>query len=375
MGFRLYILMRKEFLQFFRNLPLIIIVLYCMTIDVYSAGSISMDIHDYPLAVYDLSKTEESRQVIEDLREPFFQITHVLQQEDEIEPIIESGAVAVVVIFPEDFSRKMGAGEPAQMQVLLDGSISNSSELAAGYIANIVARRNIELMMTKWNVTPSAEQVVPQVVSAKRNWYNPNLLDRWNFSLMEFFVDLTLIGILLIATAMVNEKQFGTIEQLMVTPLRTWEIMVAKIVPMVVVLFFASFISIFVILVPVTGIPFQGSVVAFFFVTLLYVTAISGLGLMISTISSNLSDTVLFSILVLVPIMFLSGAFVPMEAMPNWMQTLVHFSPLKYYIDLGVGIFLKGNSLIFMWRELVALTAIGAVSFTVGALRFRKVFR
>jgi ABC-2 type transport system permease protein len=375
MWFRLYILMRKEFLQFFRNLPLIIIVLYCMTIDVYSAGSVSMDIHDYPLAVYDLSKTEESRQVLEDLREPYFTIKYVIEQEDEIVPLIESGDVAVVVVFPADFSRKMGGGEPAQMQAILDGSISNSSELAAGYIANIVARRNIELIATKWNVSDVAERMTPQINSVKRNFYNPNLLDRWNFSLMEFFVDLALIGLLLIATAMVNEKQFGTIEQLMVTPLRTWEIMIAKIIPMVAVLFIASFICIFVILVPVTGIPIEGSIFAFFFVTLLFVTSISGLGLMVSTISTNLSDTVLFSILLLVPIMFLSGAFVPIEAMPGWMRFLVHFSPLKYYIDLGVGIFLKGNGLLFMWREFLALAAIGAISFTVGAYRFRKVFR
>lgn len=375
MWFRLYILMRKEFLQFFRNVPLIVIVLYCMTMDVYSAGTISMDIHDYPIAVYDLSKSEESRQVLERLRDPYFRITRILEREEEIRPIIESGEVAVVVVFPEDFARRMAAGSSAQMQVLLDGSLSNSSELAAGYIANIVARYNVELMRGSWNVSGISERFVPQVVGVKRNLYNPNLLDSWNFSLMEFFIDLALIGILLIATAMVNEKQFGTIEQLMVTPLKTWEIMISKVVPMIVVLLIAAFIGVFVTLIPVVGIPFEGNVFAFFFVAFLFVFSISGLGMMISTISSNLSDTVLFSILALVPIMFLSGAFVPIQAMPGWMQAFVHLSPLKYFIDLGIGIFLKGNSLAFMWRELLALAAIGIVSFVVGALRFREVFR
>ena len=375
MWFRLYILMRKEFLQFFRNVPLIVIVLYCMTMDVYSAGAISMDIHDYPLAVYDLSKSEESRQVIEQLREPYFEITHVLEREDEIRPIIESGTVSVVLVFPEDFSKTMSSGKTSQVQAILDGSLSNSSELAAGYIANIVAHYNIQLIKTKWKVSSVAEQMVPQVIGVKRNLYNPNLLDSWNFSMMEFFIDMMLIGMLLIATAMVNEKQFGTIEQLMVTPLKTWEIMISKVVPMVVVLLFAAFIAVFVTLVPMVGIPFEGNVFAFFFVTFLFIFAISGLGLMISTISSNLSDTVLFSILVLVPIMFLSGAFVPIQAMPDCMQMLVHLSPLKYFIDLGVGIFMKGNTLLFMWRELISLAAIGIISFGVGALRFRKVFR
>lgn len=375
MWFRLHILMRKEFLQFFRNVPLIIIVLYCMTVDVYSAGSVSMDINNYPIAVHDLSKSEESRQVMEELRPPYFKITHVIEREDEIRPIIESGEVAIVVVFPEDFSRKMAEGKPAQMQALLDGSLSNSSELAAGYIASIVALHNVRLMKTKWNVSSVTEQMVPQIRGVRRNLYNPNLLNSWNFSLMEFFIDMTLMGILLIATAMVNEKQFGTIEQLMVTPLKTWEIMIAKVVPMIVVLMFAAFIAVFVTLVPIIGLPFEGNVFAFFFVAFLFIFAISGLGLMISTISSNLSDTVLFSILVLVPIMFLSGAFVPIEVIPGWMRALVHISPLKYFIDMGVGIFMKGNSLFLMWRELLALIAIGLVSFGIGALRFRKVFR
>ncbi len=375
MFFRLFLLMRKEFLQFFRNVPLLAILLFCITIDVYMAGSLSMDIHDYPMAIYDLDHTEQSREIISKMREPYFHVSRVLTQEKEVTDLIESGEVSVVMVVPHDFGKKLSRYQTAEMQVILDGSNSNASELALGYIQRIVDRHNIDILFKKWNVSKITKDMVPYVDSAVRYLYNPNLMERWTFGIQEFFIDLTLLGILLIATTMVNEKQFGTIEQLMVTPLTTFEILISKIVPMVVILMVASFIAVFAVLKPLMGIPIKGNIFSFFFVTLIYIVTIAGLGLVISTISSRLSDTVLFSVLILVPIMFLSGAWVPLESMPGWMRFMVHFSPLKYYLDLGNGIFLKGNSLGFMWRELLCLSGLGVAAFCVGVLRFRKVFR
>ncbi|MFC1576223.1 ABC transporter permease [Candidatus Omnitrophota bacterium] len=375
MSYRLLLLMRKEFMQFFRNVPLLIIVLYCMTIDITTAGDLSMDLHNYPIAIYDMDKSEESREVISRLREPYFQITHIITEENQINDLIEDGTVSVVVVFPNEFQRKLDAYQTSEMQVILDGSNSNASALALRYLGNIIYEYNQKLLMTKWQLSSITRDIVPYVDSKMRYFYNPNLNERWNFCFQEFFMDITLIGLLLTATAMVNEKQFGTIEQLMVTPLRTHEIMMAKIVPMIVVLFVAMFIAVFVILKPIVKMPMLGSIWSFFFVSFIYFFTIAGLGLLISTISNNLSETVLFSVLVLVPIMFLSGAWVPPESMPVWMRVLVKFSPLKYYIDLGNGIFMKGNSIIIMWREVVALTGLGTAIFLVGAFRFRKVFR
>lgn len=188
-------------------------------------------------------------------------------------------------------------------------------------------------------------------------------------------MSITLIGVLLTATAMVNEKQFGTIEQLMVAPLKTQEIMISKIVPMMAVLFITMFITVFTILVPIEKMPIAGNIWAFFFVSILYFFSIAGIGLFISTISSNLSETVLFSLLILIPIMFLSGTSVAPEVLPGWVRALMHLSPLKYYLDLGNGIFFKGNSLISMWKLVAGLLVIGISAFAFGAARFRKVFQ
>lgn len=375
MLFRLFLLMRKEFLQFFRNIPLLVIVLYCATLDVYSAGEVSMDVNDYPIAVYDMDQSVQSREVIGKLREPFFSITHMITDERQIDALIESGKVSVVVVFPKDFGKKIAAYESGQLQVILDGSNSNASELALRYIHNIVYDHNLNLLVTKWKVSNVTAAMIPYIEYQTQYRYNPNIIDRWSFCLQEFFMIITLIGILLTATAMVNEKQFGTIEQLMVTPLKTFEIMISKIVPMIVVLFVTAFIAVFVILKPLVGIPIIGSIGEFFLVTLIYSFAVSGFGLLISTISNNLSETVLFSILMLVPIMFLSGAWVPPEAMPGWMQILVLVSPLKYYLDLGTGIFLKGNTLVMMWKDLLSLLGLGIIAFLAGAFRFRRVFQ
>jgi len=372
MFFRLFLLIKKEFLQFSRNIPLLIIVLYGATLDIHSSGEVSMDIRNYPIAVYDLDHSQQTRDVLNKLRRPFFKITHVINQENDITDLIERGVVSVVVVFPEGFGKKIDSYKTAQMQVILDGSNSNSSQLALGYIDNIVNEYNGDILVSKWQVSNITKDIVPYLGLRQRYLFNPNIIDRWTFCFQEFFMIITLIGVLLTATAMVNEKQFGTIEQLMVTPLRTWEIMTAKVVSMMAVLFVATFIAIFTTLLPMEGIPLLGNIWAFFLVSLLYFFAIAGIGLFISTISNNLSETILFSYLILVPMMFLSGKI---DGVAPWMQMLMKISPLKYYMDFGYGIFLKGNSLFLMWKEALILFVFGAVIFSAGAYRFRKVFR
>lgn len=375
MFFKLFLLMRKEFLQFFRNSALLIIVLYCATLDIYTAGEVSMDPHNYPLAIYDLDESQQSREIIAKFRKPFFDAKYNITSENDIRRFIEKGTVSVVVVFPKGFGKKISSYKTAEAQAILDGSNSNASEIALRYINNILYEHNLDLLVAKWQVSRVSINLLPYVKYETRFRYNSNLIDRWAFCLQEFFMIITLLGLLLTATAMVNEKQFGTIEQLMVTPLKTHEIMMAKIIPMIAILFIAAFIAVFVILKPVIGIPIAGSIWTFFLITLIYAFAITGFGLLISTVSNNLSETVLFSVLTLVPIMFLSGAWVPIESMPVWMRGLVMFSPLKYYLDLGNGIFLKGNSLMLMWKETLLLLGLGISAFIFGSFRFSRAFR
>lgn len=372
--FKLTTLLKKEILQFLRNIPLLIIVLYACTLDVYMASEFTMDLKNYPVAIYDMDKSQQSGEFIRKIRKPFFDIQYYIDNEKEIDDLILRGDVGVVVIIPRRFQDKINSGKSAPVQIILDATASNTAELASSYLYQIASDFSSNVLISKWQMSNKIYKIIPVVTSQTRNEYNENLLDKWAMCIQEFFTILTLIAILLPATAMVNEKQFGTIEQLMVTPLRPFEIMLSKVIPMVGIFIVSSFISIYCIMIPIVGIPLRGSFLDFLLLTVVFCFTSSGLGMLISTVSNNLSETVLLTILVLFPIMFLSGAWVPPEAMPLWMQGIMYLSPLKYYLNIGMAIFLKGNSLLFMWKDFLMLLGLGLGIFWLGAIRFRKMF-
>lgn len=372
--FKILVLLKKEVLQFLRNIPLLIIVLYACTLDVYMASEFTMDLKNYPIAIYDMDRSQSSQNLISKIRKPFFVIHSYINDEKDVDNLILKGEVGVVLVIPKDFQNKINSQKGAPVQIILDATSSNTAELASNYLYEIISDYSSNILVNKWQLSSTAYKLVPVVGCQTRNEFNENLKDEWSMCIQEFFTILTLIAILLPATAMVNEKQFGTIEQLMVTPLRPHEIMLSKILPMVGIFIIASFISIYCIMLPIVGIPLRGNVLDFFILTIVFCFTSSGLGMLISTVSNNLSETVLLTLLVLFPIMFLSGAWVPPEAMPAWMQWIMVLSPLKYYLNVGMSIFLKGNSLIFMWKDFLSLLGLGIVIFWLGAVKFRKMF-
>ena len=372
--FKIFTLLKKETLQFIRNIPLLIIVLYACTLDVYTASQFSMELKDYPVAIYDMDKTQASSKLIAKIKKPYFLITDYINSEKDIKDLILSAKVGVILVIPRDFQKKINGRTGAPVQIIMDATSSNTSELASNYLYQIISSYSYDILFQKWQVSNKDIKTIPIMTANNRFEFNQNLKSEWEMCLQEFFTILTLIGILLTATAMVNEKQFGTIEQLIVTPLKPYEIMLSKIIPMVGIFIISSFISIYCIMIPVVGIPLRGSFLDFLILTVVFCFATSGLGMLVSTVSNNLSETVLFTMLILFPIMFLSGAWVPPEAMPKFLQYLMTLSPLKYYLSIGIAIFIKGNTLLFMWKDFLALIVLGSAIFFVGALRFRKMF-
>jgi len=374
MSFKFYTLLKKEFLQFSRNAMLVGIVLYGATLDVWMAAQVTGDLQNFPIAIYDQDKSQKSLELVSKIRPPHFIIHSHIDCEKEIERLILSDEVGAVLVIPRRFQSQIDSQKSGPIQVILDATTSNTAEIAAGYLAAILVDYSTRILVKEWQVSTVSFKLIPTATMVPRFCFNDNLNDRWLMALQEFFTIFTLIAILLSATAMVNEKQFGTIEQLMVTPVTPMEIMLAKILPMIVVFLLAAFISIYTVLVPVLEVPLRGSALEFLLVTTVFCFTSSGLGLLVSTVSNNLSETVLLTLLLLFPILFLSGSWVPPEAMPRWLGLLVQLSPLKYYLDLGLGIFLKGNSLAFMWKDFASLIGLGLVIFWIGVVRFRKMF-
>jgi ABC-2 type transport system permease protein len=216
---------------------------------------------------------------------------------------------------------------------------------------------------------------VPRIDSRHRVWFNPNQNDGWFMSISELLTVVTLFAILLPAAAMVREKERGTVEQLLVSPLTSFQIMFPKVIAMTGVIVCGALISLLLILKPVFHVPFKGDFILFLAVTTLYVFTTAGLGLFAATIARNLAQAGMMTILILAPMIFLSGAWTPPEAMPSWLQMGMLVSPLHYYMDAVFGILLKGAGVGDLWRSILGIAVLGGIVFGFGLWRFRRQFR
>jgi ABC-2 type transport system permease protein len=371
---RMLSLMKKEFLQFFRNFALVAIVIFAVVLDPYAAGEMTFDVKNFPFAVLDLDKSFRSAQFLDKLREPYFNRVAETESFTEAQDMLNTRKAGMVIIIPEGFQRTISAGKTAGIQVLFDGTEPNSATVAVSYLAGIALQFSEEVLVNAVDISQSGIEGIPYINSETRVLFNENLYDSWFLVLAEFLNAVTLISILLPAAATVYEKQTGTMEQLIVTPLRVYEIMIAKIIPMSLVILGSTYFGIFLTLKTLVGVPMRGSLVYFTIVTVIFLFTTSGLGMLVATIANNLAETILLTFILLFPIVFLSGSFTPPEAMPGWMQFLIMFSPLKYYLEICYGIFLRGVGLQETWSMLLIMSALGGIIFAAGAARFRRTF-
>jgi ABC-2 type transport system permease protein len=280
----------------------------------------------------------------------------------------------MVLVIPQHFSQYLKEGREAKIQLIVDGTHSNSALIAMGYAARIIEAYSGKIILENWGITAKGLQLLPRVDLRYRVRFNPNLKSEYFMGLTELFSVITMISILLPAAALVREKEYGTIEQLLVTPLKPYEIMLAKIIPMGAITLLATFTAIFTVLEPLFGIPIRGNLGLFFLATLIFVFTSSGLGLFLASISKSLSEVVLLTLLIVAPILFLSGSWTPYEAMPFWMKRITYLSPLKYFLEIGFSVFLKGLGFAALWKEFLGLLILGGLAFLLGVVKFRSSF-
>ncbi|OGP74529.1 MAG: hypothetical protein A2Y80_00785 [Deltaproteobacteria bacterium RBG_13_58_19] len=363
---RLLSLLKKEYTQFFRDRALMYIVLYVFTVEIYVAGTgFNIEVRNYPTAIYDRDNTQLSVSLAEKFRLPHFNVTHFIHTDQEMERLLNEGRVSLVVVIPQDFARHLAEGRPATLQAIADGTISNTALLALGYVQIISQRFTQELAGPE---RPTG----PGVVYKPRVLFNPNLKAEWFSSLIELFSVITLVSILLPAAAIVREKEYGTLEQLLVTPLRPVEIMLAKVLSMASIVLAASLLSLFLVIYPIFHLPWRGGLLLFLLSTALYVFSATGVGLLIATVCRTLSETILLLLIIITPVLFLSGSWTPLEAMPYWMGLITYLSPLRYYLNIGDGLLLRGTPWYLLQDDLLGLTILGLLLFGFCAWRFRK---
>ncbi len=372
---RIFTITIKELKQLIRDPVLLLIIAYFFTIDVYMAGSgINLSLRNASVMVIDHDHSAASRELIYRFRQPYFDFKGEISGKNEAEQLLNKGQILAVLDIPENFQRHLLQGQPETVQFQVDTSNTVLGTLVTTYAMEITADFGQDFVGKQMGINTDPMAALPVIQNRYRVLYNPNRIDSWFMSIMELLTVITMLSMMLPAAAAVREKERGTIEQLTVSPLSSLQILLPKVISMGLVILFGVAVCLFLIIIPFFHLPVRGSISLFFAVTALYVFTASGIGLFIATISRSLGQVTMLVILLMMPILLLSGAWTPPEAMPQVMRWGMVISPLSYYNEMAYAILLKGAGIDILWDSILGLTILGAVFFNFGVWRFRRQF-
>lgn len=281
----------------------------------------------------------------------------------------------VLLDIPPRFHEAIRGREPVAVQLQVDTTNAPQGLSASSYAARIVGGFSFDLTQSRLGIALGDDMRMPMVNSAHRVWFNQDQDETWFQSISHILRMVTLFAFLLPAAALVREKEHGTVEQLLVSPVTPLQIMLSKVLAMTLVILAATALAMVTVLKPVFGVPIKGSVSLFFLVTMLYSFTTAGLGLFAATVTKNQAQVGTLALLAISPMLLLSGITTPFEAMPPWVQTLMALSPLRYYIDVTYGVLLKGVGLELLWDSILAMALLGGALFALGLWRFRRQFQ
>jgi len=370
---RLTGLIRKEFVQIFRDHALVIILVWAFTAAIYTSGhGRAMEITNVATVVYDLSRGPASREFLSHLQRPYFKTVAYIDQEKDITKWLDSGAASIVVVIPSDFQRKADGKGQAEIQVITDGALAMPATIAVAYIVQISSTYSVSVLKARAGIAGFNLSNLPVLDERVRVKFNPNMDSSRFSSLLELMNMITMVSLLLTAADLVREKEHGTLEQLLVSPARAYEVFIAKIIPTLVLVLGLSVFSIFLVAKPAFHVPIRGSLILFYSVSVLYIFAMTSLGIAIAVVARNLSQAMMIMLLILQPMLFLSGAWNPPEAMNPWMRKLSVISPMRYFIDFGFGVLLKGNGLYLVGWDIGGIVVFGVALFSFSLWRFQR---
>ncbi len=353
---QLLALVNKEFLALLRDprsrLVLIAPPIVQLLVFGYAA---TFDLNDVPVAVYNQDRGSLSRELLARIEgSPAFHIAYRVTHEEQLRPLIDQRKVTLVLAMDAQFSRDISQGRSAHLQALLDGRNSNSALIALSYLRNILIDFNQQQLQRQGGPTlPAALKV--------RAWYNENMASRW--FIVPGIVGLLLLVVTLVVTALsiAREREEGTFDQLLVTPLHPWQILLGKSIPgLIIGLIEASFIILLAVLW--FEVPLRGSIGALYLGILLFLLSAVGVGLMISAISVTQQQALLGAFLFLVPAVILSGFATPIANMPEVVQWLSYLDPLRYFLVIVRGVFLEGDGYALLLHQYWPMALIGIVS-------------
>ncbi|PHM25293.1 ABC transporter permease [Xenorhabdus ehlersii] len=361
MFYRLYTLIMKELQSLLREPQtrniLILTVIIQMILFPWAA---TLEVKNATIAIYNEDKGHASIELTQRLaKSKAFPDVILLTSSQEIRPTLDNRKALLLVRFPQNFSADLANHNPTSIQVLLDGRNSNSAQIAANYIQQIVMDYQKQLLGNAPNFNNS-ELIV-------RNWYNANLDYKW-FVVPSLVAMITTIGVLIVtALSVAREREQGTLDQLLVSPLATWQIFLGKAIPALVV---ATMQASIVLLIGTLfyQIPFAGSLLLFYGCMLIYGLSLVGFGLLISAVCSTQQQAFIGVFVFMMPAILLSGYISPVENMPVWLQNITWINPIRHFTDITKQIYLKGADLSVIWPNLWPLLVITA---TTGGIAYR----
>jgi ABC-2 type transport system permease protein len=371
---RLKQMLIKEFIQVFRDKRTRFILIGPPIIQMLVFGyAATYEIRHVPTVVVDLDNSQESRDLISLFTSsPYFDVQHELTNSRQIGDMIEQGKTTVGIEIDAGFAQKLRKGETAPVQVIVDATNSNTALIASGYISQIALGFAQQYQRDRIaRIAPQLAEAIPQVELEPRPWYNPRLSSRW-FFVPGVIGSLTLVLVVtLTAFAVVREREIGTLEQIMVTPIRPAEFILGKTLPFFLIGLFD------VSLIAAVGtlwfrIPFRGHFSVLLTGSVLFIVCMLGVGLLISTVSSTQQQAMVTAFFFIMPAIAFSGFGFPISTMPHWMQILTYAVPLRYFLIVLRGTYLKGVGFQILWPQMAAMAALGVGLLTVAILRFHK---
>ena len=363
----------KEFIQIFRDPRMKGVIFLMPIIQALVFGyAVTTDVKHIRTAVYDLDNSVASRELLTRFeRSGYFDITQYIDRESRIRELMDRGLVKAVLQMNRGFGEALRTGGTARLQLILDGTDSNTAGVVLNYGAKIAGQFSEQVLVTRLTRLAGSGQQPGRVDLQTRAWFNENLESRNFYVPGVIAVLVMLVTLMLTSMAVVREKEIGTMEQIMVTPITPLEFILGKTVPFALI-GFADVIIITLIGIVWFEVPIRGSLVLLFMATALYLMTTLGAGLLISTVSQTQQQAMMSAFLFYFPAVLLSGFMFPIANMPEPIQWLTYLNPLRYFLVIIRGVFLKGVGMGILWPQMAALAALGVATLWFTSKRFKK---
>jgi ABC-2 type transport system permease protein len=369
---RLISIIRKEFIQLFRDKRMLALILVLPLVQMFLLGyAFNNELHDVPMAVFDQSHSAEGRALLDAFQlSDYFKLDYQVSSDADLQKLIENSQIGVGLIIPPDYAAKLHEGQ-AQVVLILDGSDASKTTTALSAAQLIAQNYSTELLMQKMARSGLSMELQAPVELHTTVWYNPDMISAYFMIPGVIGMILYTITAILTATAVVRERERGTIEQLIVTPIRPWELVVGKVMPYVILSLFDTF-EVIAIGHWWFGVPVRGSLLLIALLSTLFLLSGLGIGLFASTIANTQQEAMLTVFMTLLPGIFLAGFLFPIDNMPKLLQWISYIIPLRYFLKIIRVLLLKGVGIESIQGDVIAMVLFGVIIMSAAARRFRK---